>query len=627
MEIPDELGILADYRRNSISQSLKNILWEIIANRRHNPDKSTAKFAFMYFYPYFILGTNHFRDRESIEKEHTPFKFNQLQGEASAAIRSRGYGAKLKPFYIGGNYCNLFRMNDGPFTTDLNEWAMKDWINMNQLGRVIDNKESFEREHFRGRYFEPLLKKANGRSTEIPFFCEEEFQKSPLMDFIKEHNFKCFYVYTDYNPRVTLELPSALTDLAKLYEGHDVEIYSSGNYKPPKLATFPYGYGILPHHLSEALTFDWKMGEKVVLNGEEGVRHYYSSEFKLAFMGDPKKNIFYGRNDSNGSSGRKFSRRFASLKPKMDWKPQIRVTVAITNPEYNAKKDERDKCQELIYIRIENELIACIDAESKIASKMRHLKEPSRIRVIVDILEESIKTHPESGLMIQGIKSLSQIASGKALHEMIYDSLDLAQKHMNSVTDLNNHDQFIHADRMKEMEGHINKNLKAASRSIKRKKEGLIFEDAVGKYLENNLTVMDVNGEELRSTWEHNDATIAARHDLVGQAIDTLGHIRFPAFSVWLAVQSKDRESGIPAHEVQAFLNSVKSLRDNKCKLNPKDKVISVLSLAKAKSFNYELYYTLLQHKTLPVIENSMNEETIGEATEKAILSQLEQIV
>ncbi len=627
MEIPDELGILADYRRNSISQSLKNILWEIIANRRHNPDKSTAKFAFMYYHPYFILGTNHFRDRDSIEKEHTPFKFNQLQGEASAAIRSRGYGAKLKPFYIGGNYCNLFRMRDGPFTTDLNEWAMKDWINMNQLGRVIDNKESFEREHFRGRYFEPLLKKANGRNAEIPFFCEEEFQKSPLMEFIKEHNFKCFYVYTDYNQRVTFELPSALSDLAKIYEGHDVEIYSSGNYKPPKLATFPYGYGILPNHWSEALTFDWKMGEKVTLTGEEGVKQYYSSEFRLAYMNDPKHNLFYGRNDSNGSSGKKFSRRFASLKPKMDWKPQVRVTIAITNPEYNAKKDERDKCQELIYIRIENELICCIDAESKIASKMRHLKEPSRIRVIVDVLEESIKTHPESGLMIQGIKSLSQIANGKALHEMIYDSLDLAQKHMNSVIDLNNHDQFVHADRMKEMEGHINKNLKAASRSIKRKKEGLIFEDAVGKYLANNLSIMDVNSQDVQVSWEHNDATIAARHDLVGQAIDTLGHIRFPAFSVWLAVQSKDRESAIPPNEIQAFLKSVKSLRDNKCQLNPKDKVISVLSLAKAKSFNYELYYTLLQHMTLPVIEDSSNQETIGEATKKAIMSQLEQML
>jgi len=626
METPDELGILADYRRNSISQSLKNILWEIIANRRHNPDKSTAKFVFMFFGPYFILGTNHFRDRESIEKEHTPFKFNQIQGEASAAIRSRGYGAKLKPFYIGGNYCNLFRMSDGLFTTDLKEWAMKEWINLNQLGRVIDNKEPFEKDLFRSRYYEPISKKP-GRNAEVPFFCEEEFQKSPLMEFIQEHNFKCFYVYTDYNPRVTLELPSALSDLAKIYEGHDVEIYFSGNYKPPKLATFPYGYGILPNHWSEALTFDWKMGEKKDLKGDDGVKHYYESEFRLSFMNDPNHNVFYGRNDSNGSAGRKFSRRFASLKPKMDWKPQIRVTVAVTNAEYNEKKDEKDKCQELIYIRIENELIACIDAESKIASKMRHLNEPSRNRVIVDILEESIKTHPESGLLIQGIKSLSQIANGKALHEMIYDSLDLTQKHMNNVKEHNNHEQFIHADRMKEMEGHINKNLKAASRSIKRKKEGLIFEDAVGNYLASNLSMRDGNGEKVQITWEHNDATIAARHDLVGQAIDTLGHIRFSGFSVWLAVQSKDRESAIPYNEIQAFLKSVKSLRDNKCQLNPKDKVISVLSLAKAKSFNYELYYTLLQHKTLPVIEDSSNEEMIGEATEKAILSQLEQML
>jgi hypothetical protein len=229
--------------------------------------------------------------------------------------------------------------------------------------------------------------------------------------------------------------------------------------------------------------------------------------------------------------------------------------------------------------------------------------------------------------MIQGIKSLSQIASGKALHEMIHDSLDLTQKHMNNVVDINNHDQFVHPDRMKEMEGHINKNLKAASRSDRRKKEGLKFEAAVGEYLAINLSVMDIDGQEVKIGWEHNDATIAARHDLAGQAIDTLGHVRFSEFSIWLAIQSKDRESGIPANEIQAFLKSVKSLRDNKSQMNPKDKVISILSLAKAKSFNYDLYYTLLQNNTLPVIEDTSNAEKIGEATEKVILAQLEHVL
>jgi hypothetical protein len=57
---------------------------------------------------------------------------------------------------------------------------------------------------------------------------------------------------------------------------------------------------------------------------------------------------------------------------------------------------------------------------------------------------------------------------------------------------------------------------------------------------------------------------------------------------------------------------------------NPRDKVIGVLTLAKAKAFNYELYFNLLQNKILTVIENT---ETVGEATEKAFWSQIEQLI
>jgi hypothetical protein len=216
------------------------------------------------------------------------------------------------------------------------------------------------------------------------------------------------------------------------------------------------------------------------------------------------------------------------------------------------------------------------------------------------------------------------VSSGKAIFEMIEQSLSLAKKHIDKVIDLGDETQFVHADRLNEMNGYINKNLAASSRSQKRKKEGLKFESAVGQYLSNALSSIHLDEESIDIHWVLNDSTISANHDIQGQAIDALGEIRLPDYSIWLAGQSKDRESSIPQKEIDAFIKSVNSLHEQKVVANPRDKVIGVLTLAKAKAFNYELYFNLLQNKILTVIENT---ETVGEATEKAFWSQIEQLI
>lgn len=624
MEVPDELGVLADYCRVSIVQSLLNILWEIISNRRHNEDKSTAKFLFCTCGPYFILGTNHYRTRESVEKEHTPFKFNESKREADASISSRGYGAKMFPFHVQGKYCNLFRMNDGPFTTELKEWGMKEWIDLDHLRRIIDKNEPFEKDLFRSRIYDPITKKP-GRVPEVPFFCEDEFRESPLATFINEHNFKYFYVFVDFNKEVLKNLLPTLSDLDKIFEGQDIEIYNSSGYQAPKRIQSSASFGLLPKYWTGALVFDWRIGEKKINDNESGVRHFYKSEFKLTLPNSNK--VFYGKNDSNGSSNTKFALRCASFEPSMSWRPQVRITVALTSPSYRQTIEEFEKLQEHIYLRIEDETVSYREADPRIASKLRHLKEPSRIRLIVDILNESVKTNPEAGLTISSVKSMSHISSGKAIFEMIEQSLALAKKHMDKVTHLGDASAFVEPERMKEMEGYINKNLAAASRSQKRKKEGLKFESGVGEYLRENISCLCVDGEDMDINWELNDSTIAANHDLDGQAIDALGEVRFSDYSIWLADQCKDRESAIPQKEITSFIKSVNSLRKQKQSANPKDKVIAVLTLAKPKAFNYELYFSLLQHGILTVVESTTNGGKIGEATEKAFWSQIEQLV
>lgn len=625
MEVPDELGVLADYRRVSITNNLLNILWEILSNRRHNPDKSTGKFFFCDFGPYFILGTNHYRSRDSIEKEHTPFKFNQSKREAEASISSRGYGAKMFPFHVQGKYCNLFRLVDGPFTTELKEWGMKEWIDLDQLSRIIDKNEAFEKDLFRSRYYEPISKKP-GRQSEVPFFCEEEFRMSPLADFVAQHNFKYFYVFVDFNKNILKNLESCLYELDKIFEGQNVEIYHSSQYQPPVLIKSKISYGLLPKYWTGALIFDWRIGEKKVHDTSVGVRYFYKSEFKLTFPNSNK--IIYGKNDSNGSSDTKFALRFASFDPSMSWRPQIRIIVALTSPTYRQTiADDSLKLQEYNYLRIEGETVSKCEADPKIASKLRHLKEPSRIRLITDIHSEAVKTDPEAGLLINSVKSMSTLTSGKAIFEMIEQSLSLAKKHIDKVTDLGDEKQFVHTDRLTEMEGYINKNLAASSRSQKRKKEGLKFESAVGQYLANALSSIVVDEENTDIRWELNDSTIMANHDIQGQAIDSLGELRLPQSSIWLACQCKDRESAIPQKEIDSFIKSVQSLREQKLATNPHDKVIGVLTLAKAKAFNYDMYFNLLQNKILTVVENTANPDTVGEATEKAFWSQIQQLI
>lgn len=625
MESPSELGILADYRRVSATQLFINIIWEIIANRRWNPDKSTAKFLFATFGNMFILGTNHLRTRESIEKEHTPFKFNVSKKDAEAQIGSRGYGAGMFPFHVQGKYANVYRLTEGPFTTELKEWGMKRWININKLCQIIDNNEVFNPEKFRSQYDEPLTDRDDPEAA-LPFFCRTEFENSELGRFVTEHNFKYFYVFTDFNNNILANLEETLNQLAKIYEGHDVEIYYSQKYGVPQKASFSYGYGLLPKDWTGAFIASWRLGEKIPLSNTNGVSEYYKSEFSLQLLNSTK--VFYGKNDSNGSAGPKFALRLASFQPKEGWTPDVRITVAMTTPQFrNSITDEKDKSQEQIYIRIEGELISLQQADPIIASKLRHLKLPGNIRLILDILREPIKNNPDAGLNIMNVKAMSGITQKKAIHEMIMQTLSLFHKHLQKLVDFNDPSQFIHEDRLKELAGYIDKNLEAANRSSKRKREGLKFEAKVSKHLATEFDSLEYKDIEVKCEWETNDSTIAANHNIRGQAIDTLGRLQFPEFTIWVAVQSKDRENAVPMKEIQAFIDSVESLRKNKQAENSRDKVIGILALAKAKSFKYEAHWALLQHNIHIVLEKEDKHTCIGNACETIIFSQLEQLV
>jgi hypothetical protein len=102
------------------------------------------------------------------------------------------------------------------------------------------------------------------------------------------------------------------------------------------------------------------------------------------------------------------------------------------------------------------------------------------------------------------------------------------------------------------------------------------------------------------------------KHDIKYQAIDTLGKLCIGDRTFWLAVQSKDRTNSIPNAESNAFINAVEDLKRVKQEINPEDKVISVLTLAKEKSFSYTLYSKMILSDIYTVLEpsNSIGSQT-----------------
>ena len=273
-------------------------------------------------------------------------------------------------------------------------------------------------------------------------------------------------------------------------------------------------------------------------------------------------------------------------------------------------------------MRVEDDLISWREADPEIASRLRTHDEPSRIRLIVEILEESLKTNPESGVVISNVKSKSTVQSKKAVHEMMMQSLTLMRKHLPRLGEaIKGNPVFITDELFKKMEEDIHQDKKAVNRSTKRKREGLKYEKAVSDYLMSEYSCIEYGDETLPITWEDNDATISAHHGLEGQGIDTLGKLVIPSEdrTIWISGQSKDRESAVPAKELDAFWNTVQQLKDAKLAINPRDSFISVLSLAKKKSFTYDNYEKLLEKGIVTVVDS----ETAGVKTLMAIESMM----
>jgi hypothetical protein len=118
--------------------------------------------------------------------------------------------------------------------------------------------------------------------------------------------------------------------------------------------------------------------------------------------------------------------------------------------------------------------------------------------------------------------------------------------------------------------------------------------------------------------WLANDSAISAVNELGNhQGIDILGELSLENKTIWIAIQAKDHEQAVPKAELKKFIDTVKLLESNKLALNPNDKFISILSLAKIKSHSYSLYEDMLNEGIITIVESSLEE--IGSKTYSAI--------
>jgi hypothetical protein len=146
------------------------------------------------------------------------------------------------------------------------------------------------------------------------------------------------------------------------------------------------GYGIDSKDWIGALQLDCRIGEFV----NEEKKKFYKSQF-FSHLVNSKESDVWGRMDSNGSKDSKFNIRTASFTPEKTWKPEFRVTIATVSTDYLKELDESRKLHEMVYLRIEDELVSIRDANSKLTPDLRNTVFPQRTRIIIDILEESLK--------------------------------------------------------------------------------------------------------------------------------------------------------------------------------------------------------------------------------------------
>jgi hypothetical protein len=590
-------GLLADTNRFAISIELLYIIIEIIQNRKWNLDKSDGEFVFSTFITqgkrYLVIAYNHYRSGESIEKEHTLFNWRQSVAEGEATIGTRGYGAKLLPFKIGGQYSNYYQLNNSDtFPTDLREWGLKESIDITSLQEKLNSPQPNADflDDFSFRRIEPSTKKDGVSPT---LLLDNTFISSPLYKFFQEKNFKYFYVFSNYDTAIDAVLDDTLVRLANMYESNTVKIYRSKDFATPTLITTSVekSLGLCEKWWAGEFTLEWMLGEKDGLYWKSICRYYNKHTGQEIFS----------KLSSNGSKDNKFAIRhhyFTRENLERDWVPDIRVTVANTSDEYDTRnKLVGTDAANRVNIQIEGDFIDDACGDFGLNSKIRHFKEMSRIRVIVSLLSSRVKNINDFGLSLGHLKKNSSFSKGGAIYQMVLQTLGRAGDYFDIIREtatVGSAEAYANRDIVEKFRGCMQVDKKAAARSVTRKKEGILFEAKVADELSSKFPDMN---------WDHKDSHITAEHGLTGEGIDSLGYAEVNSKTLWVAIQVKDKDGGLTADDLNKFVVTLDSLKAK----YPNDVFLSYLVLAKKKGFTSETYMEMLEKDITVVLDTNAN--------------------
>ena len=175
-------------------------------------------------------------------------------------------------------------------------------------------------------------------------------------------------------------------------------------------------------------------------------------------------------------------------------------------------------------------------------------------------------------------------------------------------------------------------------RSMKRKKEGVLYEGQISDLLKAAFPAIEIEGVMHPMKWKDKDSEITAAYDLQGEGIDILGVLNLGDVSptseainqiimpssttsvsskrIWIVLQIKDNELSIAKAEKDKFLITRKSLMDK----YPSDIFISALVLAKKISYTAPLAMEMMREGILTILEDS---QPLGELLEEVLWTEL----
>jgi hypothetical protein len=516
---------------------------------------------------------------------------------------------------------------------------MTDWlgfarINIGNLITKVSKGEDFDPLDYRPIAKDPIT----SDDHYSPFLTNEAFRKSELYAFIKENGFRSFYVFEKYSHEssINTNFKNLTENLGRIYEGKGVKIYSSVNLNAPLEMNATPSLGLLPSYWAGNLTLQWMLGKKPTDDAR-----FWKSIFR--YVNPLTKAVFYGQVDSNGSKDRKFAVRTQALKtediPEV-WDPDIEVIVACCKDEYIKTLASDIKYVSRIYSTLQDDILNESPSDLGLNTEIRHLPSPSNARILVNIINESVKTRNDSGLKVTHFKKGTMIDENKSIHQAIKLTIKLASKYFASITPehLQNSNAYFVADIQNKLLSSFADNKKHMERSMKRKKEGVLYEGQISDLLKAAFPSIEIEGVMHPMKWKDKDSEITAAYDLQGEGIDILGVLNLGDVSptseainqiimpssttsvsskrIWIVLQIKDNELSIAKAEKDKFLITRKSLMDK----YPSDIFISALVLAKKISYTAPLAMEMMREGILTILEDS---QPLGQLLEEVLWTEL----